>query len=217
MAKVTDPLRSVEARGRVGGLVYNTWRGLHTVKTHINPAHQSDPLRQAHKLIVQQAGQRWRTLTDAQRTRWNHFANEHPDLDWSGHPMRLAGYHWYVRINTRLTDMGIALIDNPPTETSLCPPLILSAWILPGEFYIYWEVDPLVPHGTYRVDVWSTKRISAGRNPTLHDAYRRNIAEYEYGQWFDESLAPGWITFWLRPIRVNGITGQWASIRIHRY
>ena len=34
MAKVINPLLSVEARGRMGGIVYNTWHGISYAKAH---------------------------------------------------------------------------------------------------------------------------------------------------------------------------------------
>lgn len=48
MAKVTLPLMSAEARGKVGGLIYNTWRGNSTVKIKKAPAQP----RTARQLLI---------------------------------------------------------------------------------------------------------------------------------------------------------------------
>lgn len=209
MAKVTQPLGSAEARGRVGGYVYNTWRGLHTVKTHKAPAHESDPLRQAHKAIVQAAGIRWQSISPERRSSWNQFANEHPDIDWTGNPKRLPGYAWYVRIQTRLIDIGATYIDDPPSAFSL--PLIsgLAASYEPGDGLIYLSFSMSLPVGTFFSDTWSTRPLSAGRTPSLHDAYRRVILPDYVDPVTWEPPGAGTYTVWLRMIRDNGLLTPW--------
>jgi hypothetical protein len=214
MAKVTQPLGSSEARGRVSGLVYNTWRGLHTVKSHKDPGHESDPKRQAHKAIVQAAGIRWQSLTYPQRASWEAFAKEHPDLDWSGNAKRLSGYHWYVRVQTRLIDVGELYKDDPPTEPN--PTWLSNPYIMftggGGPSDLIWDAHgpPAMPDAY--LDVWHTKPLSPGRNPTIHDATRLMIATF----WMESSMIANetlTVTYWLRSIFENGLTTPWLSYR----
>jgi hypothetical protein len=215
MAKVTNPLNSTEARGRVGGLVYNTWRGLHTVKTHTPPGHQDDPKRQAHKAIVTAAGQRWQTLTQDQRDAWNHFAGTHPDLDWTGKPLRLAGYHWYVRIQTRRQDHDQGYDDNPPTIVVPWMPINIHDEPFEDEIIVQWDTQDGFPELELYVDVFAAGPHSAGRNATLHDATRVGYTRYEFAAFGSAGHPAGWYTLFLRCIHVAGLTGPWQSIRTY--
>lgn len=212
MAKVLNPLNSSEARGRVGGLVYNTWRGIRTVKTHTDPGHQDDPLRHAHFEKIRDAGKRWATIGDDLRASWNHFANAHPQIDWTGRPVRLAGFHWYVRIQVTLQDIQQAYNDTPPTEPCTCTPLALAIESIYPSLYLSWTIDPLVPVNTYDVQCFLTRPHSAGRHPTLHDAYLYDYTFYETGYAWVGPLPLGIYTVFARPIHWNGMIGNWARI-----
>lgn len=214
MAKVLNPLNSSEARGRVGGLVYNTWRGIRTVKTHTDPAHQDDPKRQAHKNVVQAAGLRWQTLTDLQRAAWHHYANEHPDLDWTGRPLRLAGFHWYVRIQVRMIDAGWDYIDDPPSDFCRLTINVFTAEQVGNLVRLVWDLPITDPLDEYQIAFFRTKPLSPGRNPTLHDAYYLQYALYAWGTIDDEGPAPGTYTYWARPIRINGTVATWLKARV---
>jgi hypothetical protein len=215
VAKVTGPLHSSEARGRVGSLVYNTWRGIRTVKQHTAPEHEDDPKRVAHKLIVQAAAQRWKTLTDAQRTAWTLFADHHLEVDWTGHQRRLPGFHWYVRIQTKRADISFGYDDDPPTDNALPPLGDLYAVPGYGEITWYWTPDVLWPEFTAVTELFMTKPLSAGRNPTLHDAYRTGQNWYDYAGILVEDIPGGWYTAFLRPVTIGGFTGPWSRIRAY--
>jgi len=213
VAKVLNPLNSSEARGRVGGLVYNTWRGIRTVKTHTAPGHQSDPLRQAHKLIVQQAGQRWQTLTDDQREAWRRYANDHPHFDWRGSISRIPAFHWYVRANTRTQDCWGLYVDTPPTE----PPqtLLLTFTSAKNGPLIKLEWTHSGPDDSMeaQLQLWTTIALSAGRNPTLHDAKILMISDVWPDTTDHEDVTDGTYTHWARVITAEGTAGPFLSTR----
>jgi hypothetical protein len=211
MAKVMNPLMSSEARGRVGGHVYNTWRGIHTVKTQTAPDHEDDPKRQAHKAIVQAVGISWQSIEPEQRAAWNHFANEHPDIDWTGTPKRLAGYHWYVRCNTRRQDIGLMIWPDPPEIPNNAYYFYWNSDGLPGEIDSDWVEANLDPEMSYFADIWMTKPLSAGRSPTIHDAYRNGITSIEDEAWVITGLAPGYYTLFYRILDARGLASPWLK------
>jgi hypothetical protein len=211
MAKVLDPLHSQEARGRVGGLVYNTWRGIHTVKTHTDPAHQDDPKRQAHKAIVQAAAIRWQSLTHQQRNAWGAYAREHPQLDWTGAPQRIAGYHWYVRVQTTRQDIGEGYDDDPPTEPNSSTFQWIEAFGSEGAAAVGFIAMEADPGWTGYCDVWLAGPFSAGRSPSIHDARRYTIVDMSEAWANAEPLDAGWYTFFLRAIRNNGLAAPWSK------
>jgi len=214
MAKVTNPLHSNEARGRVGGLVYNTWRGLRVVKTHTPPAHEDDPKRQAHKAIVQAAAIHWRSITPDQRAAWDHYADTHFDLDWTGTPKRLAGYHWYVRIQTIRADLLQPYADNPPTDTCLARLELAAEDAGGGIILLTWDPTLADDPYAYVTQIWGAGPHSPGRTITLHDVTRITFTPFPdaYGLW--ETGSGGTYTVWARPIRLTGLTGPWAHLTV---
>jgi hypothetical protein len=211
VAKVLDPLHSAEARGRVGGLVYNTWRGIHTVKTHTDPAHQDDPKRQAHKAIVQAAGIRWRSLTAAQRAGWSDYAAAHPQLDWTGKPQRIAGYHWYVRIQTVRQDIGEGYDDDPPTLPNVATFSTFEAVEDEGDLVVNWSYQSPDWDWDGYMDTWLAGPFTAGRSPSIHDARRNFIEDAFTGTYAIDSLAAGFYTVFARLVRDNGLVGVWEK------
>lgn len=214
MAKVLNPLNSSEARGRVGGLVYNTWRGIRTVKTHTDPGHQDDPKRVAHKIIVQESGQRWKTITNAQRAAWEHFANTHTDIDWTGRPVRLAGFHWYVRIQTRLIDAFQEYIDDPPETPCTTPPLNPAYHLLDDKVHITWDYLVGTGSNTHNIRFCRTHLHSAGRHPTFHDAYYIGHEDYSEPEKIIGGHSPGVYTYFLRNLKLNGMAATWELLRV---
>ncbi len=93
MAVVTWPLSSGEARGRVGGLIYNTWRGRSYVKAHAHYQTGLSPLQQTNQALAAIATAAWQSFTDQRRSAWADFANRHNTPDWTGNTRRLTGYN----------------------------------------------------------------------------------------------------------------------------
>jgi hypothetical protein len=209
VAKVLDPLHSVEARGRVGGLVYNTWRGIRTVKSHTDPTHQDDPKRHAHFLKIRDAGKRWGTLDPSQRAAWGDFSNEHLDIDWTGKPVHLAGYHWYVRVQVHLKDLNLDYVDDPPVDLCLWTPGPIS---IDSELPLVWLMypSPLPPsqYDTY-MQVFSAGPHPPGRKMSLHDATLQDFNDAYEGFSSLYYPDPGYYTWFLRPVRFSGMVGTW--------
>lgn len=114
MAKCIAPAMSVETRGKVSGLIFNTTRGIRYIKSFTSP---SQP-RTARQLTIRSYAVRmsraWQSLGAAARATWTAYANTHTETDWTNTPRRLTGANWYTRCNVRLLDMG-------QTETTTAP------------------------------------------------------------------------------------------------
>lgn len=128
MVKLVAPLHSTEARGSVGEVTYNTYRGRSYAKTRVGPSQQYSARQVAIRAFTAQATSLWQTMTSSQRSLWDRFAAEHPDQDWTGSPKRLTGYNWFVRINCVALDAGLSTFVDPPTypSGSEAPQLTLS-------------------------------------------------------------------------------------------
>ena len=127
MAKVKNPLNSAEARGGISGLVYNTWRGISTVKVGTSPTGQGTARRLIAQGLMTTVSKLWAGITQAQRDAWNAYALVHLMPDWTGNNKRLTGMNWFTMCNVHLVRLGIATISDAP---EIAPPAAPSGVIL---------------------------------------------------------------------------------------
>jgi len=125
MPKVKNPLFSQEARGGIGGLVYNTWRGINYVKTNTSPTGQGTAKRLAAQALISAISKQWANLTDANRAAWGQYAIDHPVPDWTGSPKRLTGMNWFMSCAINSSRMGAAAITVPPVLPAPNPMVLL--------------------------------------------------------------------------------------------
>lgn len=77
MAKLTGPLMSFGARGKLGGsLVYSAWKGINTARQLVTPANPRTPAQIAQRGLLSVIVEAWRstTITQAIRLGWNKAA-----------------------------------------------------------------------------------------------------------------------------------------------
>lgn len=121
MAKVVGPLHSSEARGKMGGLVYNSWRGFATVKAKHAPAQPQSQKQLLVRAICVVCSRAWQLLLT--KADWTAYANTHTLVDWTNSPKRLTGANWYVMLSTRLLKRGTVAVATPP---AVLPPTALT-------------------------------------------------------------------------------------------
>ena len=205
MAKVTQPLSSSEARGKVSGLVYNTWRGISYVKAKATPGRQST----ARRLQVRANGKActlsWQTISDLLRAEWNDYATKHPDIHWSGNANRLSGYNWFMRCNSRLLDIGLSIITTTPARDNPWSPEALAAAGSSSTITITWTWPAPRPTSLQYLDIWITKAQSAGRKPSIEDTKHLAYVNATAHTFTTGPLAFGTYGIFLRSI--DGSTG----------
>jgi len=77
MAKLTGPLMSFGARGKLGGsIVYSAWKGINTARQLVTPANPRSPDQVAQRDLMGVIVQAWRStqVTQAIRLGWNRLA-----------------------------------------------------------------------------------------------------------------------------------------------
>jgi hypothetical protein len=213
MAKVVQPLGSNEARGAVGGLTYNTWRGISTVKTRSGPSTQGTEAQLDIQAKAKACTQAWQALTDAQRHNWRIYSSNHLDPDWTGEDKRLTGYNWFLRINVRRQLFNYAIESTPPTDQCKTNLIDIETYAMPGAQLLTWDTDPHWPVYTHIVDIWLAGPHSPGRYPNIQDAKREGWEEANSIPHILWGPTPGWYTWFLRPIRTNGVAGQFYRLR----
>lgn len=214
MAKVTQPLGSAEARGSVGGLTYNTWRGIRTVKTRSGP--KAEPSQKMLNLlaIAAEGTDEWRLLTQAKRDIWNAWAATKREPMWTGQDKRLTGYNWWIRIWVRRYLIEAGPEDYPPDYTIAHT---LTGITLTRPIYdivFAWDTPEFSDWDDYWVEVYMTKPLSTGRNATIHDAFRIFAQNYPIGLANYDPPTAGKTTAFLRLLHENGLVTPFQSVSI---
>jgi hypothetical protein len=201
VAKTNGPLFSSEARGGVGGIVHNTYRGLHTVKAKTAPHQSSSPKALLQRSIAVTLARAW---ADCQyKAEWNAYANEHPTSSFAG-AIRPSGANCYVALNTQILRFALSeKIDRPPTAPSPSPVEGFSLDQLAFGPIIRW-VKPNGPNDY--VDIWLQGPRSTGRIPDLNLAVFRAIRPASTLAYKVFDLTIGQYTFFIR--QCNPATGQ---------
>lgn len=211
MAKVNGPLHSTEARGAVGGLVYNTWRGISTVKSRSGPSNQYTARRSAVRAAAAQATAAWKSLSPGVRQQWKEYADQHPELDWTGNPRRITGFNWFTRCNVRLIDMRRPMITSPPAHIAPVAPLNFGAETAGPTITVYWGFDLPAPGTTPMMDIWGCGPHSPAFHPSIKDC--KHLA-YVLWNTSPNTLGPrsyGYWTLFARFISTAGLASPWTK------
>ena len=118
MAKVKDPLRSSEARGKIGGTIYNTCRGARYVKTFTAPAQPRTPNQLNVRGLMQRSTRAWRSISAVNRGLWDDYGAAHTEIDGLGSTLAKSGFNWFCRLTTRLLWRVKAQVDTPPSTAA---------------------------------------------------------------------------------------------------
>jgi len=210
MAKVINPLLSVEARGRMGGLVYNTWHGVSYVKAHSGPNQPNTAAQLDARARLVTVGAGWRLLTQVQRDAWSVYADAHPEADWTGNPLRLTGQNWYMRCNVQLSRRSLDLIDSPP---AVAAPDAITGWVAAltvADLTVAWTA----PVETDIIDMWALGPVSTGVDPKFEHAtfYDAEIADQVTPHIIVLDVPNGRWRAWGRVVDIaTGLTSPWQS------
>jgi hypothetical protein len=170
MAKVVNPLMSQSARGKIGSLIFNTWRSFNTVKMFRAPTQPNTAAQLAARARLKAASGAWAGLTSAQRSAWNQYAIDHQRSDWTGAAKRITAQNQFIATYTILSLVAAATITDPPTAGAPAAPTGIALACAGG-------------HGTASTITWTTPvaatsfmvvyecgPISLGRIPRMEQA-----------------------------------------------
>jgi hypothetical protein len=196
------PLMSGSARGKVGALIFNTWRSFNVVKAFRSPSQPRTAAQVNARARLTQFSQSWAALTGAQIAAWAQYAIDHLLTDWTGQAKRLTAQNWYIGCNTRSKLVGGAEITDPPasaapdsgtgvtvTDSGAGAFPISLAWTTPvaaDQHFIVYKQGP----------------ISKGRSPTFAHASILEIVAASSGTPEELIAAPaaGRYGFWVQII-----------------
>lgn len=211
MPKVKNPLLSMEARGGIGGLVYNTWRGINYVKTNTSPTGQGTPKRLAAQALLVTIAVLWKGISDVQRAAWGVYAADHPVADWTGSPKRLTGQNFFMKCNVQLSRFDLATISDPPATAAPSPMTGLTLAVNGADLEIDWTYPPAAGG---MCDVYAVGPISAGVAARIEQAqYKTAYGTGPPGPHVIFTAAtPGRYTVFARNYDIaTGLVSTWVS------
>jgi len=141
MAVVTWPLSSGEARGRVGDLIYNTWRGRSYVKAFALHQGEFTPAQIEARSFTGMLTIIWQSLDPEPRAAWQHFADKHLLSSWTGQPKRISGYNWFIKLNYWVQNWDGNYLLFPPSQLE-CYTFqnVTSYWTSP-DLSVTWSIQ----------------------------------------------------------------------------
>lgn len=211
MAKVTGPLHSSEARGRMGGLVYNTYRGTSTVKASCSPAQPRSTKQLRIRALGMSLSRGWQSLTAVQRTGWNSYAAAHTEVDGMGNPKRMTGANWYIRLNSRLLQLGLTTSPTAPTVVAPSTPATFSAATGSGSCVCTFTSIS----ASDRLWIHDDGPHSVGRHAQLPRATFATAALGTTGTCNSGTLAVGNHDLFARVVSAStGLSSQWVSANV---
>lgn len=215
MAKVTAPLGSGEARGKLGGFVYNTWRGISTVRSLVTPKNEFTGPRIAMHDLLKSIAPAWAALDDHTRQLWRDFAIQHVEVDWTGNDIVLPAWNWWIRTQMlrAINELGASVF--PPTHTVTTFMTNIDFVNYDPDIDVTWQWPGTPDPHDYFVEAWLTHVHSPGRSPTLHDAHRLGHTIAAGQDYYFICPEYGYYTAFLRPVHFAGLAGPWQSIRIN--
>lgn len=175
MPKVFRPLFSDQARGGFQGVVFNTWRGINTVKKNTAPSNQQTTARILARTRLINASKAWQELTETQRDGWRTFANEHTELDWTGAMLKKTGFDWFVSCYVNSIRCGGSGVTTAPTSGAPSAPSDLELTATNGAITASYT---LTSQSNYALQIWATDPMSKGINAVKEMAKWEKNASY---------------------------------------
>ena len=209
MAKVTNPLFSSEARGKVGGIIFNTWRGFSTVKVKKSPAQPRTARQMLIRAFCVTCSRVWATISQVNRDGWTAYATAHPDVDWTNTPKRLTGINFYTRCGVRLLDLAKSVPSTCPVVAAPAAVEALVATGAAGQISCAFTASA----GTdISIDLWTQGPKSAGVLGSIVRAKHKIYGPGETTPLVIPTLTPGLYQVYARHIsEVNGLASPFVT------
>jgi hypothetical protein len=193
----------------MGGIVYNTHRGLNFVKSQTAPAQPRSSKVLQVRAWQTQLVRAWGSLTTEQRLHWNQYAASHTETDRMGATKRLTGLNWFTRCNIRLLQNSKTVVNEPPATAG--PDAVVS--LVAADGVLSTSVSWTATAGTDKiVELFMFGPHSAGAFAKIERANRILGGPGETPPQAILHLTPGRYTIFARVLdEDNGLVSPWVS------
>ncbi len=165
MAKVKFGAIAVDARNKVGGIVYSKNQYGAYVRTKVTPANPQSTYQVSVRNNFKDLSVSWgAVLTASQRAAWIAFAADHKVTDVFGSQLTLSGLATYQRLNRVLYQLGVTTIADPPADLAVTALLTAPVTAVAGvaAFDAAFTATPL--GADEMIYLWATPPLPAGVN-----------------------------------------------------
>jgi hypothetical protein len=209
MAKCIAPAMSAETRGRVGGIVFGTWRGIRTIRVKTSPAQPRSKLQLSTRAFLTQMIRAWQTITQLQRDAWDAYAADHKVTDWTRTAVRATGANWFAALGARMLSVGLVPVNNPPSVPAPNGLALFAAANGAGSSVLTWTPTA----GTDQLaQIYMVGPVSAGVRASIRKARFNLQVTGESGTVTITGLRPGTYTFFARAmLEANGLVSPFVS------
>lgn len=115
-------------------IVYFGWRGNQSARSYAVPANPKTANQQIVRNSLASLASSWSTLTEAERSSWTNYAQNHQTRDRMGRPVTPTGLNWYIKANANRLYQGLAAVAAAPAAPPPAPltDLTVDAFLAPG-------------------------------------------------------------------------------------
>lgn len=171
MAKVLNPFFAGDARGSIGAFTASRNRSGAVMRQKVSPVQPRSNAQQSVRYTLQGLTKQFQSLTSVQISNWNDFAAANPVTDVFNNQINLTGMNWFVRLNSRLTESGIAVITTPPdTGNAGYLPVINASFDAVVGVEFSWDTNPTA---NQRIWIQYSGNVPLSRNFASADLRQR--------------------------------------------
>lgn len=138
-------------RGTIGGITYSTNTNGPYAKSHTQPTNPRTYRQQTIRNTLQYLANLWNLLPDTSRALWNDYATLDPEPTYNslGQLLKLTGFNYFLRCNTRLIATQQPTLTNPGPTTRPDPATTLDFTYNvhpPKHLFIEWTMPSPPPN-----------------------------------------------------------------------
>jgi hypothetical protein len=202
VAKVKLPLSSAEARGKVGDVQYNTWRGLHVVKSIGTPLTQHSPAQDAARAVTAALAAAWTSLTSAQRALWQLSAGLYRQPDWTGNDRPLHGQACFIKANWLRLSLLSTWNPIPMPRNEFRVMTAFEAYQSGSDMMFEWGTGFYPDEDALWIQIRGQNLLSPARTPDIHYSKHLGYTLFDAALIGLDGPPPGTTAYWLRTFSV---------------
>ena len=144
-------------RGTVAGMVFSANKSGTYVKQWARGVDPKAAKQYPPRGYLAQFAYEWQSLSSAQRTGWDALAAAPPETDTNslGDTVLLSGFQWFIRVNVRRRNVGLAISADAPAAVGVTAPTLVGVTVLApldnGGGAVVFYVNGDFPAGTYLI------------------------------------------------------------------
>lgn len=211
MAKINFGAAVLDARGKLGGMVYSANKGGAYIRRKASPTGTTTAAQALVRANFGANAKMWSAaFTATQRSAWTFFAAANPVSNVFGNSIVLSGLAMAQRLNQVLNQVGGASESDPPADLSV-PTMLAPETVTAGQTAGVMDVlkfataaQVLVPGAAYYV--FATGQLSAGKTPQKND-YRFIGSYVAIAAAIQVSILDNWLAIFGTTAPVGNVVG----------